>query len=83
MQKLIQFALCGSSSPDYNPYAATSDTITQRMLLAINSNPLSLHEISTKIGVDEGKTVQCLEPLDRCGLLKKTGKGDSLCYQPS
>jgi DNA-binding transcriptional ArsR family regulator/predicted transcriptional regulator len=83
MQKLIQFAMCGYSSADCNPYAATSDTITQRMLLAINSTPLSLHEVSTKIGVDEGKTVQCLEPLDRCGLLKRIRKGDSLRYQPS
>ena len=76
MQKLIQFAMCGHSSAGYDPNAATSHTTTQRVLLAVNSTLLSPQQISTEIRVDEKETVQCLETLDRCGLLKKIGKGD-------
>jgi len=83
MQRLIQFAVCGHSSADRNPYEATSDAITQRILLTINTRPLSIQEISREIGINESEVIQHLESLERCGLLKKTRKEDNVLYQPS
>ena len=83
MQKLIQFALCGSCSADYDPYAATDDIVTQRILLAINSEPLSLQRISTETSLGEQEVIQHLKVLERCQLIRKTEKAGELHYQPS
>jgi DNA-binding transcriptional ArsR family regulator len=83
MQKLIQFALCGSSSVDYDPYAATDDMVTQRMLLAMNSEPLSLQGISAETNVGEQEVIRHLEALERCQLIKKAEREGELHYQPS
>jgi len=83
MHRLIEFALCGSYSKDYDPYAVTSEVVTQRILLAINSESLSLQEIFAETNLGEQEVIQHLKALERCQLVKKTKKAGKLYYQPS
>jgi len=83
MQRLIEFALCGSYSHEYDPYAATGDMVTQKILLAINSEPLSLRQVSTDTSLTEQEVVQRLKALERCLLVKETKKAGELQYRPS
>ncbi|MEM2974980.1 MAG: winged helix-turn-helix domain-containing protein [Candidatus Bathyarchaeia archaeon] len=83
MQKLIEFTLCGSYSKNYDPYAATEDVSTQRILLAINQQPLSLPEISAKTSLEKHEVLQRLKALERCQLVKVSAKAEDLYYQPN
>ncbi len=83
MQRLIEFALCGSYSHEYDPYAVTGDMVTQKILLAINSEPLSPRKISVETSLTEKEVVQRLKTLERCQLVKKTKRADELYYRPS
>lgn len=79
----MEFALCGSYSKDYDPYAVTADTVTQQVLLAINSEPLSLQKIVAETNIGEQEAIQCLKALERCRLIKEIRKTSELCYKPS
>ncbi|MFQ6086653.1 MAG: winged helix-turn-helix domain-containing protein [Candidatus Bathyarchaeia archaeon] len=83
MQKLIEFALCGSYSKEYNPYAATGNVVAQKILLAINRKPLSLRQIVAETNLAEQEVLQHLGGLERCQLVKKTTLGSEPYYQPS
>lgn len=83
MRKLIEFALCGSYSKDYDPYAVTSEVVTQSILLTINSEPLSLQEILAETNLTEQKIIRHLKALERCRLVKEIKKRGKLFYQPS
>jgi DNA-binding transcriptional regulator GbsR (MarR family) len=83
MQRLIEFALCGSYSRDYDPYGVTGDAATQKILLAINSAPLSLREISAETSLSEQGVIRHLKALERCQLVKEIKKAGELYYRPS
>jgi len=83
MQRLIEFALCGSYSHECDPYAVTGDMVTQKILSAINSEPLPLRKISTEISLTEQEVIQRLKALERCRLVKETKKAGKLYYRPS
>lgn len=82
MSRLIEFALCGTYSKDYDPYFVTREVDSQRILLAINASPLSLHDISEETRLGEQEVAQRLEELGKCQLVKKIEEPVEL-YQPN
>ncbi len=71
MEKLIDFAMCGSSGGECNPYDITRPVEVQRILLLINSEPLNVNEISTRTHIPLDKVVEHLDKLVKCGLVRE------------
>ena len=72
LERLLQFAMCGSSpSGKYNPYEVTRPIERQRILILINSMPLKVEEIAEGIGFEREEVKEHLADLKDCGLIKE------------
>ncbi len=63
--------MCGSTGRECNPYDVTRPVEVQRILLLINSEPLSANTISARTHIPLGKVMEYLEKLVRCGLVRE------------
>lgn len=79
MSKLIEFAMCGSSTEKCNPYALTAPIEVQKLLLLINSKPSSINDIARKLKISVNKVKKYLNKLIQCGLVKEV----SNFYEPA
>ena len=70
MVKLIQFSMCSVSGKKCNPYALTASIEIQRLLLLINSKPLSANKIAKELGMPMSEVTKYLNKLVKCGLIK-------------
>ena len=71
--------MCGYSSRECNPYALTASPSKQKLLLLINSNPLSINDIAEKLGIPVDVVTKYIKELVKCGLIKEV----SGLYKPS
>ncbi len=71
MEKLLDFAMCGSEGEECNPYELTAPLEVQKILLLINSTPKTIPEISRDLGIPEDRVSNYLENLKRCGLVEE------------
>ncbi|OYT44136.1 MAG: hypothetical protein B6U85_10465 [Desulfurococcales archaeon ex4484_42] len=71
MVKLIEFAMCGSEGKECNPYVLTAHLERQKLLLLINSKPLSAGDIARELGISTEEVIKHLYELARCGLVKE------------
>ena len=79
MDKLIEFAMCGSEGRECNPYELVRPIERQRILLLINVKPLDVESIAKELNMSSECIVQHLEELKRCGLVREEGG----LYRPS
>ncbi len=70
-RKLIEFAMCGSEREECDPYKLTSPIERQRLLLLINTEPLSIEDIAKRLRLTVDEVTKYLEELLRCGLVKE------------
>ena len=69
--ELIEFAMCGSEGEKCNPYKLTTSLERQRLLLLINTRPLSIEDIAKELSLAAKEVAKHLEELLRCGLVRE------------
>jgi len=71
--------MCGSASEECNPYALTAHIKRQKILLLINSKPLSINDIANELNIPVNEVSQHLSELIKCGLVREVGS----LYKPT
>ncbi len=71
VEKLIEFAMCGSEGERCNPYELTASIERQKLLLLINAEPQSIEDIAQRLNLAVEKVAEHLEELLQCGLIRE------------
>jgi len=80
-ERLIEFVMCGSAGEKCNPYELTSPVERQKLLLLINTRPLSIEDIAKRLGLTVEEVANNLKELLRCGLVEKEKEDET--YRPA
>ena len=74
--------MCGSVSSEYSPYQASGSLNAQKILLAINSQPLSVSEIAVSTSLSRVEVKEALKPLLKCSLVGELSAAGRTKYKP-
>ena len=82
-KNLLEFALCGTYGPDFNPYKAVKDLSAQQILLTLHESKKTAQQIGEALNLEAATVRGHLNELIGCGLLLQEKKANKQWYRPS